>query len=88
MLDSNKVHVIIPTNTYNPLVFFKPIFHLTNSFKNPIPPLHGDALTRLQRKFKGVHLMIIDEKSMVGAIQLYQIDQRLRQAKVEGQQFF
>ena len=32
--------------------------------------------------------MIIDEKSMVGAIQLYQIDQRLRQAKVEGQQFF
>ena len=61
--------------------------HISNRFKDPIPPLNGDALTRLQRKFKDIHLLVIDEKSMVGAIQLYQIDQRLRQAKVKGRYF-
>ena len=34
--------------------------------------------------FKDTKLLVIDEKSMVSAIQLYQIDQRLREAKPEN----
>lgn len=50
----------------------------------PAPKLQGDSLTRLQREWKDTHLLVIDEKSMVGAITLYQIDQRLREAKPEN----
>ena len=52
--------------------------------KNCAPPLDGDQLQRLQATFKGTHLLWIDEKSMVSTTRLYQIDQRLKQARPEN----
>ena len=52
--------------------------------KNCAPPLDGDQLQRLQATFKDTHLLWIDEKSMVSTTRLYQIDQRLKQAKPEN----
>ena len=52
-------------------------------WSNPAPDLAGDQLRRLQMRFKDVQLLIIDEKSMVSAVMMYQIDARLRQAKPE-----
>lgn len=46
-----------------------------------IKPLAGDRLATLQLELKHTKAIIIDEKSMVGLYMLYQIDQRLRQAK-------
>lgn len=48
-----------------------------------MPKLQGDQLATLQRSFDETQLLVIDEKSMVGAITLFQIDQRLREAKPE-----
>lgn len=52
--------------------------------KNCAPPLEGDPLQRLQSTFKGTHLLWIDEKSMVSTTRIYQIDQRLKQARPEN----
>ena len=50
------------------------------SWNDPIPPLAGDALTRLQKTFENCKLIVIDEKSMIGAVTLYQIHKRLCEA--------
>ena len=42
-------------------------------------PLPVASLTPLQEKFKDVHYLVLDEKSMIGCAHLYWIDQRLRQ---------
>lgn len=60
--------------------FFIIIF-LHFRWKDPCPDLQGDALDALQKSFADVELLVIDEKSMVSALHLYMIDQRLRQAK-------
>lgn len=51
--------------------------------RNPSPELKGDQLKRLQHNLDGTQLLVIDEKSMVSTECLYQIDDRLKQAKPE-----
>ena len=62
------------------------LFRLPINFvwRDPAPPLNGDALTRLQQNFKEVQLLVIDEKSMVGSVTLYQMHKRLCEAKPEN----
>lgn len=43
--------------------------------------LSGARLATLQQQWQGVHLVIIDEKSMLGQRQLARVDSRLRQMK-------
>ena len=52
--------------------------HYTHA--DPIHSLEGDQLKKLVDDMKGVHLLMIDEKSMVSTTKLYQIDHRLKQA--------
>lgn len=46
-----------------------------------LTPLTGRRLATLQRQWKGVHFLIIDEKSMLGQRTLAKVDGRLRQLK-------
>jgi ATP-dependent DNA helicase PIF1 len=48
-----------------------------------IRPLSGHALKLIQEEFRGVDLLIIDEKSMVSLTMLEHINQRLREARPE-----
>ena len=50
---------------------------------DPVHALSNDSLLRLQKDLEGVELIMIDEKSMVSTTKLYQIDQRLREARPE-----
>ena len=50
---------------------------------NPVPDLSSDQLRRLQMDFRGCKMLVIDEMSMMSPLRLYQIDQRLRQARPE-----
>ena len=52
-----------------------------NNSQGPIKDLKGKALEDLQTAFEDVHLLVIDEKSMIGQYMLYMIDRRLREAK-------
>ena len=52
-------------------------------WENPAPDLKGDELSILQRDFQETEVLVIDEKSMVAAITMFQIDKRLREAKPE-----
>ena len=47
---------------------------------DPIPKLKGDALMQLQERMEGVHILIIDEMSMISKITLFQISERLKEA--------
>ena len=47
----------------------------------PLPPLGSDRLIFLQRRFRGIGLIVIDEKSMMGQQRLVMIDQRLKQIR-------
>ena len=51
---------------------------------DPIHDLQGDQLKKLVDDMKGVHLIMIDEKSMVSTTKLYQIDHRLKEAFPEN----
>ena len=56
------------------------IFCNSNNGKD-IPDLHGEALQELQKKFKSIELLAIDEKSMMGLYRLYTIHKRVCEAK-------
>ena len=49
--------------------------------KDPAPKLSRDQLKRLQDDLEKCEMLVIDEVSMLSPLRLYQIDQRLRQAK-------
>ena len=51
---------------------------------DPAPELCGDQLLVLQSKFRETKILIIDEKSMISSVMLYQIDERLKQAIPEN----
>ena len=51
---------------------------------DPAPELTGDQLLVLQMKFKETKILIVDEKSMLSTVMLYQIDERLRMAIPEN----
>ena len=48
------------------------------SVRGPFDPLTNAVLLNLQAHFSTIRYMIIDEKSMIGLLQLYYIDARLR----------
>ena len=51
------------------------------SFHLELPALTGSRLQNLQETFENTEILIIDEMSMVGQYMLYQINERLKQAK-------
>ena len=51
-------------------------------------PLQGSALLRLQKRWKHVKYLIIDEKSMIGLRGFAKIDSRLRQAFPDSSEDF
>ena len=54
---------------------------LLGTFKSSSPPLSQDKLSTLRTKLANLHLLIIDEISMVGSNMLLQIHKRLQQLK-------
>ncbi len=52
-----------------------------------VTPLEGTRLANLQRHWKGVHFVIIDEKSMLGLRLFAKVDARLRQLKPQDVPF-
>ena len=52
--------------------------------KKELKDLSLERLRDMQKEFKDVHLLLIDEKSMVGMYTLYMIDKRLREIKPEN----
>jgi DNA replication protein DnaC len=46
--------------------------------QRPFEDLPPASLTPLQQKFKNIHYLVLDEKSMVGHVHLGCIDRRLR----------
>ena len=54
------------------------------STKQEIRNLPAERLRDMQKDFKDVQLLLIDEKSMVGLYMLYMIDKRLRELKPEA----
>ena len=51
---------------------------------NPAAEMSGDQLAIIQFNFKETKILIVDEKSMISTIMLYQIDERLKQAFPEN----
>ena len=53
----------------------------------PVPELREDNLRDLQWDFQGCHILVIDEKSMMGLELFHFVDQRLRQIKANDEPF-
>ena len=53
----------------------------------PVPELNEDILRDLQFDFTGCHILVIDEKSMMGLELFHYVDERLRQIKAKDEPF-